>query len=210
MRTAIAFCLAAGLMAAAEPGFTDLFNGKDLTGWTLFGGKGPGYIVENGTIVCPENGGGNLLTDKDYADFVLRLDFKLSAGGNNGVGIRAPLAGDIAYSGMEIQILDQDHEKYKGWLKPWQRTGSVYNVLPAAEVNALKPVGEWNSYEITAKGPQVKIVLNGKTLVDGDLSKVTDPEVVKKHPGIQRTTGRVGFLGHNTRVEFRNIRIKGL
>lgn len=203
-------CLAAGILGAAEKGFVDLFNGKDLTGWTLVGGKGPGYVVENGTIVCPENGGGNLLTETEFSDFVLRVEFKLTPGGNNGIGIRAPLAGDIAYSGMEIQVLDQDNEKYKGRLQPWQHTGSVYNVIPAADVKALKPVGEWNSYEITAKGPKIKIVLNGKTLVDGDLSQVKDPEILKKHPGIQRTSGRVGFLGHNTRVEFRNVRIRTL
>jgi hypothetical protein len=200
---------AAGLMAAADPGFTSLFNGKDLTGWTLVGGKGPGYIVENGTIVCPEGGGGNLLTEKEYSDFVLRLDFKLSPGGNNGVGLRAPLAGDVAYSGMEIQILDQDNEKYKGRIQPWQNTGSIYNVFPA-QGDALKPVGQWNHYDITAKGPKITIVLNGKTLVDADLSTVKDPAILKKHPGIQRTSGRVGFLGHDTRVEFRNIQIKPL
>jgi hypothetical protein len=210
MRLALTLCLAAGLLPAAERGFTDLFNGKDLSGWTLVRGHGPGYVVENGILVCPADGGGNLLSEKEYSDFVLRLDFKLSPGGNNGIALRAPLEGDIAYTGMEIQVLDQDNEKYKGRLKPWQHTGSVYNVLPAADVNALKPVGEWNSYEITAKGPKITIVLNGKKLVDGDLSQVKDPEVLKKHPGIQRTSGRVGFLGHNTRVEFRNIRIKPL
>lgn len=210
MRFLVTFCVAAGMLAAAESGFVDLFNGKDLTGWQLVEKKGPGYTVENGAIVCPENGGGNLLSEKEFSDFVLRVDFKLTPGGNNGIGIRAPLAGDIAYSGMEIQVLDQDNEKYKGRLQPWQHTGSVYNVIPAADIRALKPVGEWNSYEITAKGPKIKIVLNGKTLVDGDLSQVKDPEVLKKHPGIQRTSGRVGFLGHNTRVEFRNVRIKPL
>jgi hypothetical protein len=209
MRIALAVCVAA-LLPAAEPGFVSLFNGKDLTGWTLVRPRGGGYIVENGAIVCPDNGGGNLLTEREFADFVLRLDFKLTPGGNNGIAIRAPLAGDIAYSGMEIQVLDQEHEKYKGRLQPWQHTGSVYNVLPAADVNALKPVGEWNSYEITAKGPKITVVLNGKKLVDGDLSQVKDPEILKKHPGIQRASGRVGFLGHNTRVEFRNIRIKPL
>jgi hypothetical protein len=197
----------AGLACAAEPGFTPLFNGRDLTGWTLIKGQGTGYVVRDGVIVCPEDGGGNLFTDKDYDNFVLKLDFKLTPGGNNGVGIRAPLAGDVAYSGMEIQVLDQDHEKYKGWLQPWQRTGAIYNVVPPSG-NALKPVGEWNEYEITAQGPKVKIVLNGKTLVDTDLSTVKDPEILKKHPGIQRTTGRIGFLGHGSHVEFRNIRVK--
>ena len=191
---------------AAERGFKDLFNGKNLDGWTLVNGSGKGYVVENGVLVCPEDGGGNLLTDKDYANFVLRFEFKLSPGGNNGVGIRAPLAGDIAYSGMEIQILDQDHPKYKG-LKPWQRHGSVYNVVPA-KADALKPAGEWNQEEIIAEGKKIKVKLNGVEITDADLSTVTDETVLKKHPGIQRTSGRIGFLGHGTRVEFRNIRVK--
>ena len=209
MRSLLLTLAAAGTLAAADPGFVSLFNGKDLTGWSLFAKKGGGYIVENGLLVCPENGGGNLLTDKEYSNFVLKLEFKLTPGGNNGVGIRAPMAGDIAYSGMEIQILDQEHEKYKGRLQPWQNTGSIYNVVPARG-NALKPVGEWNQYVITAQGPKITIVLNGQTLVDTDLSTVKDPEILKKHPGIQRKSGRVGFLGHNTRVEFRNIQIKEL
>ena len=69
---------------------------------------------ENGVLVCPEDGGGNLLTEEEFDNFVFRFEFKLTPGGNNGVGIRAPLAGDIAYSGMEIQILDHGNEKYKG------------------------------------------------------------------------------------------------
>jgi hypothetical protein len=202
------FALLACSAFAAERGFTDLFNGKNLDGWTLVGGKGPGYVVENGVLVCPADGGGNLLTEKDYANFVLRLDFKMEPAGNNGVGIRAPLSGDIAYSGMEIQILDQDHPKYKK-IQPWQRTGSVYNVV-AAQKDALKPAGEWNSYEITANGKKITIKLNGTLINDADLSTVTDPAVLAKHPGIQRTTGRIGFLGHGTRVEFRNIRIQEL
>jgi hypothetical protein len=209
MKIAVLALSAAGLLTAADPGFTSLFNGRDLTGWTLVRPKGPGYVVENGLLVCPEGGGGNLLTEKEYSDFILRLEFKLSPGGNNGVGIRAPLAGDIAYSGMEIQILDQENERYKGKLQPWQHTGSIYNVF-AAKSDALKPVGQWNRYEIMARGPKITVVLNGKTLVDADLSTVKDPEVLKKHPGIQRTSGRVGFLGHDTRVEFRDIQIKPL
>ena len=208
MRRLAMFVLFASLAFAAERGFTDLFNGKNLDGWTLVRGQGPGYVVENGILVCPADGGGNLLTDKDYANFVLRLDFKMEPAGNNGVGIRAPLAGDIAYSGMEIQILDQDHPKYKN-IQPWQKTGSIYHVFPSQK-DALKPAGEWNTYEITANGPKITIKLNGTVINDADLSTVTDAAILAKHPGIKRTTGRIGFLGHGTRVEFRNIRIREL
>jgi hypothetical protein len=205
----IAFVLSALILCAQDSGFKPLFNGKDLTGWSLFKKSGSGYLVENGVLICPDDGGGNLLTNEEFSDFVFRFEFKLSPGGNNGVGIRAPMSGDIAYSGMEIQILDHDHEKYKGWLKPAQRHGSIYDVFPA-QADALKPAGQWNQEEITAKGSKIKIVLNGKTLLDADVSTVTDPEVLKKHPGLQRKTGRIGFLGHNSRVEFRNISVKRL
>jgi hypothetical protein len=210
MRLIASLLVAGSLAFAAEPeaGFKSLFNGKDLDGWVVVRPRGPGYVVENGVIVCPASGGGNLLSDRDYANFILRLDFKMEPGGNNGVGIRAPLAGDIAYSGFEIQILDHDHPKYAK-LQPWQRNGSIYHLFPAKE-DALKPAGEWNTYEITANGKLITVKLNGKLITEGDLSKITDPELLKKHTGIQRTTGRVGFLGHGTRVEFRNISIKEL
>jgi hypothetical protein len=204
------FLAACAMAWAADPhGYTSLFNGRNLDGWVMVEKEGPGYIVEDGILVCPADGGGNLLTDKDYSNFVLRFEFRMEPGGNNGVGIRAPLKGDIAYSGMEIQILDHDHEKYKGRLKPTQRHGSVYDVF-AASGDALKPAGEWNVEEIKADGKRITVTLNGKVITDADLSTVTDPAVLKKHPGLLRTSGRIGFLGHGTRVEFRNIAIREL
>ena len=192
-----------------EKGFSSLFDGTTLKGWILMHGKGPGYVVRDGTILCPSDGGGNLFTDKEYGNFVLRLEFKFEAGGNNGVGIRAPLEGDAAYAGMEIQILDHDHEKYKGWLKPTQRHGAVYDSIPPI-ADALKPAGEWNTEEITADGRKVRVILNGVLITDADLDSVTDPAILKKHPGLARTKGHIGWLGHGSNVQFRNIRIKEL
>lgn len=198
-------------LGAQEPGFTSLFNGKNLQGWLLVhtANSGRGYLVEDGEIVCPRDGGGNLLTMGEYADFVLRFEFKTEPGGNSGVGIRAPLEGDIAYTGMEIQILDQDHPRYAGQLQPWQRHGSVYNIHPA-EADALKPAGEWNQQEISAEGDRITVTLNGQVITKADLSKVTDQEILAKHPGVRRKTGRVGFLGHGSLVQFRNIQIRKL
>jgi hypothetical protein len=215
MRTPALVLTAATVIAAASlsaaGGFQPLFDGKTLNGWTLVDKDKPGngYIVENGAIVCPVTGGGNLLTDKDYANFVLRFEFKMEPGGNNGIGIRAPLAGDIAYSGMEIQVLDHDHEKYKGKLKPTQYHGSIYDVV-GAKTGALKPAGEWNKEEIEANGRHIKVKLNGKTIVDANLDDVKDEAILKKHPGLARATGRIGFLGHGSRVEFRNLFVKEL
>jgi hypothetical protein len=202
---AVTACLA---VAQTEPGFTRLFNGKNLDGWKLVRGNGAGYVVEGDRIVCPPTGGGNLFTEKEYANFVLRLEFKLSPGGNNGIGIRAPLEGDAAYAGMEIQVLDDPAPQYKD-IKPTQHTGSIYDVFPA-KLGALKPAGEWQEYEITANGRRITIKLNGQTTVDADLDSVKDEAVLKKHPGLLRKSGHVGFLGHRSHVEFRNIRIKEL
>jgi hypothetical protein len=190
-----------------EPGFRSLFDRKDLNGWTLVNGKGRGYVVEDGSIVCPVDGGGNLLTEEQFSDFILRFEFKLTDGANNGIGIRAPLEGDIAYTGMEIQVLDHDSPRYQGKLKPAQYHGSIYDVVPA-KTGFLKKTGEWNEEEISAIGRRIKVTLNGHVIVDADLDDVKDPAVLKRHPGLARTAGHIGFLGHNTRVEFRDIRIK--
>ncbi len=206
------FCLLLALpagMPAQEPGFVSLFDGRTLKGWTLKGGHGPGYVVEGGKIVCPADGGGNLFTEKEYANFVFRFEFMMEPGGNNGIGIRAPYEGDAAYAGMEIQILDDQHESYKGQIKPEQHHGSIYGVIPA-RTGFLKPAGQWNREEITANGRVITVKLNDVIIVKGDLNTVKEPKVLKRHPGLSRITGHIGFLGHGTRVEFRNIRIKAL
>lgn len=208
-------CLALAPLAAnaqgnaAESGFTPLFDGKTLNGWQLVRGRGPGYVVKDGTIVCPLEGGGNLLTAKEYANFAFRFEFKTEPGGNNGIGIRTPLNGDAAYVGMEIQILDDGHEKYKGKIKSEQHHGSVYLVAPA-RTGFLKPAGEWNTEEIIANGNHIRVTLNGVVILDFDLGLVQEKEVLEKHPGIRNKKGYIGFLGHGSLVEFRNIRIKEL
>jgi hypothetical protein len=208
--TLAAFLLSAGLSRAAdESGFQTLFDGKTLNGWKLVGGRGPGYVVQDGEIICPAEGGGNLFTEKEYSNFAFRFEFKLTPGANNGVGIRAPFEGDAAYKGMEIQILDDSDPKYKGVIRPEQYHGSVYQVIPA-RTGFRKPVGEWNEEEIVADGRHIRVTLNNVIILDANLDIVREPEVLQKHPGLARTSGHVGFLGHGSHVEFRNVRIKPL
>ncbi len=189
--------------AEDEEGFVPLFDGKSLDGW-----MGAKYLVENGMLVCPAKGGGTILTKKQYDNFILRFEFRLTPGGNNGVAIRAPAKGNPAYQGMEIQILDNSSPRYAK-LRPAQYHGSIYDVVPAKR-GALKPVGEWNSEEIVAHGQFIKVTLNGQVIVDANLDEITDPKVLKNHPGLKRPRGHIGFMGHGSRVEFRNIRIKEL
>jgi hypothetical protein len=200
--------------AKTEEGFTSLFNGKDLTGW-VYGEKGEtkageGYKVDadGKCIYSTVKDGGNLYTEKEYGDFHLKFEFKLTENANNGIGIRAPMKGDAAYVGMEIQVLDDGGSQYTK-LQPYQYHGSIYGVVPA-ERGHQKPVGEWNSEEIIAKGRQITVILNGVKIVDANLDDVKDPAVLKKHPGLANAKGHIGFLGHGARVEFRNLRVKEL
>jgi len=187
----------------AKEGFVCLFDGKTHEGWQ---GAVKGYAIEDGILICKP--GGNLYTAKEYADFIFRFEFKLPAGGNNGVGIRTPAKGDAAYVGMEIQVLDDRHERYKG-IRPYQAHGSIYGVVPAKR-DCLKPAGQWNCEEIMCKGPLVKITVNGTVVVDADLSKIDKTIDGRNHPGLHNEKGYIGFLGHGAPVEFRNIRIKEL
>lgn len=195
--------------AQNEPGFTRLFDGSTLGGWTLAGKRGPGYVAKDGVIVCPADGGGNLFTEKEYDNFVFRFEFKLTENANSGVGIRAPLEGDAAYLGMEIQVLHDEGPAYKGKLRPEQYHGSVYDLV-AAKRGSQKALGEWNTQEIAADGRRVKVTVNGTVILDTNLNNVSNLEKLQKHPGLLRERGHIGFLGHGTHVEFRNLRIKEL
>jgi hypothetical protein len=198
--------------ARDETGFVPLFDGKTLDGWTMVDKKGEGYGVKDGMIYCAKGGGGKLMTEREFSNFVLRFEFRMPPeGSNNGIGIRAPLEGDAAYVGMEIQVLDEKAALAEKWgkLRDAQFHGSIYDVVPAKK-GAMKPAGEWNKEEIVARGRQITVKLNGQTILDANLDDVKDPEVLKKHPGLQRPSGHIGLLGHDDYIEFRNIRIKEL
>ena len=191
-------------------GFISLFNGENLDGWV---GDKQAYHVENGMIVIdPEKqgGDGNLYTEAEFSDFILRFEFQLTKDANNGLGIHAPLTGNVAYEGKELQIIDNKQTKY-GKLKPWQYHGSVYGVIPA-KTGFQKPVGEWNEQEVTVKGSSIKVVLNGHIILDGDVLEASKNGTIdgRDHPGLQKTNGHIGFLGHGDVVRFRNITIKDL
>jgi hypothetical protein len=193
-----------------KEGFKSLFNGKNFDGWV---GNTIDYQVENGEIVLHIDKGpshGNLYTSDEFSDFIFRFEFQLTPGANNGLGIRAPLKGDAAYVGMELQILDNEAPVYAK-LQPYQYHGSVYGIIPAKR-GFLKPTGEWNYQEVVAKGSRITVTLNGTVILDGDIKeavKIGTPDH-KEHPGLFNEKGHIGFLGHGSVVKFRNIRIKEL
>lgn len=188
----------------AAQGFVSLFNGKDFTGWK---GAIDDYEVRDGAIVCKEKKGGELFTQEEYDDFVVRLEFKLPPGGNNGLAIRYPGTGQPHFTAMcELQVLDDTAEMYAK-LDPRQYHGSAYGMVPAHR-GYLRPVGQWNYEEVTVVGPKIKVELNGSVILDADLSKVTEFKDNAAHPGKDRTTGYFGFAGHNDPVMFRNVAIK--
>jgi hypothetical protein len=187
----------------AKDGFVSLFNGTNLDGWQ---GAVKGYVIEDGAMVCKP--GGNVYTNKEYANFVLRLEFKLPPAGNNGVGIRTPVKGDAAYVGMEIQILDDTHPNYKN-LQPYQFHGSIYGVVPS-KTGHLKPTGEWNVEEIVADGSHIKVTLNDTVILDTDIAKIDKTMDHREHPGLHNAKGYIGWLGHGDPVAFRHVRIKEL
>ncbi|MGI9471926.1 MAG: 3-keto-disaccharide hydrolase [Rubripirellula sp.] len=207
---------AARAMAILDSGaqWEPLLQGDTLEGWT---GDTEGYMVEEGVLIC-KKGGKNLVTDKEYSDFVFQFEFKLQESGNNGIGIRVPTGGHPASNGMEIQILDHHGERYNGtaemangkprklsWLKPWQYHGSIYGITPA-KIGYLNPVGEWNQETIIAIEDHIMVILNGAVIVDAHLDQTT-PVDGGNHPGMKNKSGHLVLAGHSDRVEFRNLQL---
>lgn len=194
------------LQKPGKDDFQTVFNGKDFTGWS---GQLESYEVKDGAIYCKPKKGGNVFTNEQYNDFVVRLEYKVPPGGNNGLAIRYPGKGRASADAMcEIQILDDDAPKHAK-IDPRQANGSAYGMAPSQR-GYQRPANEWNFMEVTVRGSQIQVELNGTRIMDTDLSKITEFKNNLPHPGKDRTSGHFGFCGHNDPVAFRNIQIKRL
>jgi hypothetical protein len=194
------------LAESCADGFESQFNGTDLTGWA---GATENYEVVDGSIRCKAGHGGILHTTDEFSNFVVRFEFKVPPGGNNGLAIRTDGTGDAAYNSMcELQVLDSEDPKYAN-LDPRQYHGSAYG-MAAAKRGYLRSPDTWNFQEVTVDGSNIKVELNGNLILNADLATVTEFMANSPHPGKNRSSGYFGFAGHNDPVAFRNIRIRRL
>lgn len=205
----LAVAVSAGATAAQKPKFTSLYNGKDLTGWHVKDGKAEAWKANGEMISVVAPGGGWLTSDKEYGDFVLRLEYRIRPGGNSGVGIRYPHQGDPAHAGMEIQILDDKADQYAGKLKAAQYNGGIY-YQAAPKANPAKAPGEWNRYVIRAKGPKIRVMLNGVELQNINVEEFKTGEGGHKPLAERPRSGHIGFQSHGDEVDFRKVEIREL
>lgn len=188
-----------------KEGFILLFDGTTMDQWIDPQNQ---YYIREGSICKKPNKNGNLYSKDEYTDFILRFEFQLYPGTNNGLGIRHKFFEGIrGYNGMEFQILDNDSPIYQN-LKPAQYHGSLYNQVAAKKIS-LKPPGEWNEQEVYVKGTIVKIKVNKEDIFEFDLKKLPE-EILEKRKFLSYKKGHIAFLGHDTEILFRHIRVKTL
>jgi len=189
-------------LPAREKGWVELFNGKDLSGWVVMGSDKEAFYAKDGIIECNGKGGYWLRSGRQYKDFLLDLEFKISKRGNSGIFIRSDKEGNPAFSGMEIQILD-DRDRRPGT----HSTGSIYGSVAPPE-NMSKPAGEWNHILIGCIERNVFIVMNGEDIVDVNLDDYDKRRGSHKSLKDALTKGYIGLQDHGRPVWFKNIRIK--
>ena len=200
--------LAGNLLAAdrevtewSEAGFVDLFNGKDLTGWQTTGN----WIVEDGVVTLHPREGEEgwqrydayLTTEKSYRNFVLEVEFTFEPEGNSGVFLRVGDLEDHVSSGLEVQILDTHHLE-----KPGNHDCGGIIRATAPFTNAVKPAGQWNTYQIVMVDSHLVVFLNGELIQALDLAR----SGMKNRP----MAGHVSFQDEARVVSYRKIRIKEL
>lgn len=213
-------CDDAGFLTPTEKGkaagWTALFNGRDLAGWETTGDPA-GYLARDGELVFPVKGSDAYIrTAEDFRDFELRLDFRVARMANSGLFLRGDRAGgDPAYSGCEIQILDDfNWESVTGSkLKEWQFTGSLYGAVPPGVKGAMNPIGLWNTFDVAYRGSTIATVLNGRKLYEAEtLSLAAEPPFSKR-----KEKGFIGLQRHappglegDAYAWFRNIFVRRL
>ncbi|MBU2974727.1 3-keto-disaccharide hydrolase [Zobellia sp. B3R18] len=207
--------------------WTLLFDGSSFDGWKEYNKEGvsENWKIEDGAMVFyppadrKKGDAFNLVTEKEYTDFILSLEWKISEGGNSGVfwGVNeTPELSEAYQTGPEVQVLDNEkHPDAKNGTT--HQAGSLYDMVAPSE-DVTKPIGEWNTMVITVNHKEQKgsISLNGTNIVDFPVGNEMWNVMVSKskfadwdHFG-KFTTGKIGLQDHGDKVAFKNIKIKEL
>ncbi len=214
---AFLFMLAACSGGRAQGEWVALFDGKSTDAWRgyrmqTFPEKG--WAVENGTLKAVAGGGPDIVTKETYRDFELELEWRVAPGGNSGVFYRATEeAESIWHTAPELQILDDG--AHRDGADPKTSAGSLYGLV-APEGKTLRPVGEWNTARVVARGNRVEHWINGKRVVAYEIGSDALGQAIasskfKEHPGfLKAAEGRIGLQSHGEEAWFRNVRIRRL
>ncbi|MBS1598545.1 MAG: DUF1080 domain-containing protein [Bacteroidetes bacterium] len=207
-----------------KDGWVSLFDGSTLKGWHEYGHKPIGSIwtVSSGAIhLDPKKRsgeeGGDILTDKEYSNFDLKLEWKISKNGNSGI-IFYVKEDTTKYkesyvTGAEMQVLDNDGHA-DGKIKK-HRAGDLYDLI-SSSTEPVKPVGEWNQVEIKSSNGKLELFLNNvlvvsTTLWNANWDKLVSGSKFKSMPGFMKfKSGSIDLQDHGNEVWFRNIKIKEL
>jgi hypothetical protein len=209
-------------------GFVLMFDGKTTQGWRGYNKPAfpdSGWVVENNLLRVVGSGkgeaggaGGDIIYDKKFKDFDLKLEWKISMGGNSGIFYLAQEIPDepVWKSAPEMQILDNiNHLDAKLGKDGNRQAGSLYDLIPAVPQNA-KPVGEWNSVEIMVYQGTVVHKQNGETVLEyhigtPDWDKMIKASKFKTFPQFGKyVEGYISLQDHGNDVWFRNLKIKAL
>ena len=189
-----------------QTAWVDMFNGRDLAGWQVVGGKPDSWRAEDGVLMARKGGGGWLACTRECSDYLIEFEFRLPPGGNSGLFLRPPLEGNPAFQGMEVQILDDEAPQYAK-LTPWQYCASVYSIA-APQQRVSKPAGEWQTLRVLCAGRTVIVWLNGICVARANLDDHADK--AERIPGLTRAAGHPGLQNEHGPIEFRSIRLKDL
>lgn len=208
-------------------GWQLLFDGETLTGWKRFNRDtiGPLWSVQDGAILCDGEGlgegsgehGGSLITTREFGNFDLVVDFKLTSGANSGILYHVVEDPKYQYdyeTGPEYQVLDDGG--WKGDLKDAQKAGSSYDMFAASASKKLNPAGEWNTARIVYSNGHVEHWLNGEKVVEFDENSEEfkaryNESKWREYPDWNKSkSGAIALQDHGAPVYFRNIRIKEL
>ncbi|MEZ5944262.1 MAG: family 16 glycoside hydrolase [Planctomycetaceae bacterium] len=203
--------------ADGEAGFLSLFDETGLNGWQIHEGRPGTWTKDDNVIRGGGVGVGWLMSEKSYSDFVLKLEYRLAGGTNSGVAIRCLEEGSPTFTGMEIQLIDDNAPKYAN-LNSNQYTGSLYYRIAPQTPAKLVPDGEWNECEIQCIGQSVRVSINGQVVNDitlrddetGSEDEVAVAQAVSSAWSLAERppVGRIALQGHPAGVEFRNVRIR--